>query len=36
MTTSDVNRSISYERDACRKLELEGVSTHSFRRTALT
>lgn len=23
-------------RDACRKLEIEGVSTHSFRRTALT
>ena len=23
-------------RDACRKLELEGVSTHSFRRTTLT
>lgn len=23
-------------RDACRKIELEGVSTHSFRRTALT
>ncbi|MDJ0570308.1 MAG: tyrosine-type recombinase/integrase [Pleurocapsa sp. MO_192.B19] len=23
-------------RDTCRKLELEGISTHSFRRTALT
>lgn len=23
-------------RDACKKLEIEGVSTHSFRRTALT
>ena len=23
-------------RNACKKLELEGVSTHSFRRTALT
>ena len=23
-------------RQACRRLELEGVSTHSFRRTALT
>jgi len=23
-------------RDACYKLDLEGVSTHSFRRTALT